>query len=48
MSITKEEQKHYHIKHMKSDYRKKINNFPIIIRKLKSIYGNICLNIHCK
>jgi hypothetical protein len=31
----KEEQKHYQIKHMKSDYKKKINDFPIIIRTLK-------------
>jgi hypothetical protein len=30
MIITKEEQKDYHIKHMKSGYRKKIINFPII------------------
>jgi hypothetical protein len=28
------EQKHYHIKHMKTDYRKKINNFSLI-RKVK-------------
>jgi hypothetical protein len=37
MIITKEEQKHHHIQHMKCEYRKKINNFPIIIRKLKSM-----------
>jgi hypothetical protein len=32
MIITKEEQKHYHIKHIKCDYQKKINNFPTIIK----------------